>query len=91
MKMVEYKVKFRYRVTIPKNHHLERHLDMFRYSSDVVVEIVSDNPISFVMEHIINSENMEHLKRSKAFFLKQIIGRWGSFGCTISDLKELKR
>lgn len=78
---------YTYVVVIPEHSHLERFLDMFRYSGDRVVERISDIPISFRMEHVIRYEDLDHLKRCEKFFKGQILGRWGSFGCKILDVK----
>ena len=80
--------KIRYTVTLPQFQTLEKIFDMFRYSGDVVVKHISDHPFSFVMEHTIQYENSEHRERSLQFFRRHILGRWGSFGCKVSDVKE---
>jgi len=81
-------LQIRYTVTLPEYLTLEKIFDMFRYSGDRVVERISEHPFSFVMEHTIRYEDAGHLKRSKAFFEKQILGRWGNFGCKISNVEE---
>jgi len=83
-------LRIRYTVTLRKYQTLERIFDMFRYSGDIVVDRISDEPFAFIMEHRIQAENAEHLAQSKNFFERQILGRWGSFGCQISNVKEIK-
>ena len=83
-------LRIRYTVTLGQFQTLERIFDMFRYSGDVVVDRLSEQPFSFVMEHTVHYESAEHLKRKMKFFQDHILGRWGSFGCKISGVKELK-
>lgn len=81
--------RFHYTVTLPPFLTLEKIFDMFRYSGDIVVKILSDEPFSWVMEHTIRYEDDEHLKRSIKFLNYQILGRWNSFGCKISNVKSI--
>jgi len=82
--------QFVYTVEISETLRLTEILEMFRYSGDVVVSIMSDKPVKVRMRHTIRYEDPDHLKRSTQFFKGQILGRWGSFGCKISDVKEQK-
>lgn len=80
--------RYRYTVTLPDYVTLEKIFDMFRYSGDVVVDKISDKPFSFVMEHTMVFESKEHLERQEKHFKGQILGRWGSFGCKVSDVRK---
>jgi len=55
-------------------------LEMLRYSKDVVLEITSTEPLTFVVGHEISGDRFkERLK----FFRDHILGRWKNFGFEI--------
>lgn len=70
-----------YIVTKPSHVSIDRIFDMFRYSHDMVLDILS--PDKWTMLRIIEYEDEKHLSRRINFFKTQIMGRWNSFGCEI--------
>jgi len=72
----------RYRITIPWHKGISDFMDMFRYSDDWVEEIESRKV--YILRHFL-----QHRQRGKAFFHKQIKGRWESFGAEVKLLDEV--
>lgn len=84
------KVKvFEYTVAI-RLENIAGLLEMLRYSGATVVKVTKDEPITFIVRHLVQYDDEEHLKRRIKFLKYQVIGRWGSFGYDISDLKEVE-
>ena len=80
---------FRYRIIIPWYLSLAMVKDMLRYSRDEIIDKISDSEFLFV--HRVDYESAEHLQRRLQFFERDILGRWKSFGCKVSDLTEVVR
>lgn len=74
-----------YTVTKPSHVSIDEIFDMFRYSHDSVLDILSDD--SWMMTRIIEYEDFDHLQRRIEFFKTQIMVRWRSFGCEVEVIR----
>jgi hypothetical protein len=80
---------FTYKITLRPYITLARVKDMLRYSGDRIIEKISER--EFILRHRMDYEDEEHLKRRIKFFTEMVLGRWGTFGATVSDLTEIEK
>jgi len=82
---------FVYTVEVPDNLRISDLLEMLRYSDDEVLAVSTfPRSLTLCLRKRMIADDEDHINRRLKFFKGYVLGRWGSFGCKVSDVREIE-